>query len=227
MIGIIGALPEEIEQLLDAMTDTVTLSEGGFTLYQGRLEGKEVLLSQCGIGKVNAAMVTQLLLSHGAELIIFTGVAGGVDERLKVGDIVVSNDTVQHDVDVTGLGLERGQFPDEPVFWVADERLRQLAVQKAREQLDVMVLEGRVASGDQFIASPERVAWLRETFNAACVEMEGASVARVCAKWQTPFVIIRSISDTADDAAGGDYREFTPLAANRAKQVVRAMLKDL
>ena len=231
-IGIIGALPEEIEQFKSTIRDPMTVIEGRFTLFEGTLEGKQVVLAQCGIGKVNAAMVTQLLLRYGAEAVIFTGVAGAVDPELKVGDLVIGSDAVQHDVDVVALGYEPGQFPEEPVSWATDERLRRLALQVAGELAagdgfefeGVTVVEGRIASGDQFIADPERVRWLRDTFAASCAEMEGAAVAQTCANWGVPFLIIRSISDRADHGAGGDFLSFTPLAARRAKQVVRGVL---
>jgi adenosylhomocysteine nucleosidase len=229
-IGIIGALPEEVEQIKLAIRDPVMVTEGRFTLFEGTLEGQQVVLAQCGIGKVNAAMVTQLLLRYGAEMVIFTGVAGAVADDLKVGDLVVGRDALQHDVDVTALGYEPGQVPEEPVSWATDERLRNLALEVARELAGgegfegVSVVEGRIASGDQFIADPERVRWLRDTFGASCAEMEGAAVAQTCANWSVPFLIIRSISDSAGHDAGIDFLTFTPLAAQRAKAVVRGML---
>lgn len=229
-IGIIGALPEEIEQFKNTIRDPTVRTEGRFTLFEGTLEGKPVVLAQCGIGKVNAAMVTQLLLRHGAEMVIFTGVAGAVAAELRVGDLVIGRDAVQHDVDLCALGYEPGQVPEEPVSWPTDEGLRTLALQVAGELVGsdgfegVRVVEGRVASGDQFIADPERVAWLRDTFGASCAEMEGAAVAQTCANWGVPFLIIRSISDIAEHEAGSEFLTFTPLAARRAKEVVRAML---
>lgn len=225
--GLIGALAEEIEQFKLELNTLSTIHEGGFELYEGILEGKSLIVAQSGIGKVNAAMVTQLLLRRGAERIIFTGVAGGVDPSLNVGDIVISDDAVQHDVDVTGLGFAPGHIPEELNFWQADTQLKNLAYGAASMIEGITVIKGRIASGDQFIADPARVQWLRDTFGAACAEMEGASVAHVCSKWDKPFVIIRSISDTADHEAGMDFKEFTPLAADRAKQVVRSMLKQL
>lgn len=232
-VGIIGALPEEVEQFKLAIRDPVVVSEGRFTLFEGTLEGQRVVLAQCGIGKVNAAMVTQLLLRYGAERVIFTGVAGGVADGLKVGDLVVGRDAVQHDIDLTALGYEPGQVPEEPVSWSTDERLRALALEVARELAGgegfegVTVVEGRIASGDQFVADPERVRWLRDTFGASCVEMEGAAVAQTCANWDVPFLVIRSISDVAGHSAGIDFLTFTPLAAQRAKAVVRGVLARL
>jgi adenosylhomocysteine nucleosidase len=157
--------------------------------------------------------------------IIFTGVAGGVDATLKVGDIVISTDAVQHDADVRALGYKVGEVPGETLSWQADFGLLESAFKAAKTIDGIHVIKGRILSGDQFIASPEKVKELREIFQGACAEMEGAAVAQICSKWHIPFVIIRSISDNADHDANVNFREFTPLAAARAKQVVWEMLK--
>jgi adenosylhomocysteine nucleosidase len=227
-IGILGALAEEVEQLKERLEDGSRVADVPFEIYRGLLEGHPVLIAQCGVGKVNAAMVTQLMVRLGAKAIIFTGVAGAIDPKLAVGDLVISTDAWQHDVDATTLGFEPGQIPYEPVrCWQADDALRGLASVAAAELEGVTVVEGRIASGDQFVADPQKVAWLRDAFGAVCAEMEGASVAQVCAKWELPFVIVRSISDTADHGAGVDFLEFTPLAAARARQVVLGILRGL
>ena len=220
-------MPEELEELLSVLEEVQEEREGAFTLFRGRLEGQEVLLAECGVGKVNAAALTQLFVTKEVTRVIFTGVAGAVDPTLKVGDLVVSTDALQHDLDVTALGYNLGQVPGEPLSWQADETLRDLALEAAQGLEEVKTISGRIVSGDQFIASAEKVAQLRETFSAACAEMEGAAVAQVCAKAKIPFVIIRSISDTADHEAEVNFREFTPLAAKRAKRVVREMLEAL
>ena len=220
-------MPEELTALLETLTDTSVQHHGPFTLHIGRLENQPVMLAQCGIGKVNAAALTQLMIIEGASKIIFTGVAGATRDDLNVGDIVVSSDALQHDLDVSALGYVAGEVPGESLAWQADAALQQAAHDAATTLSDVKTVSGRVVSGDQFIASTEKVRWLRDTFDASCAEMEGASVAQVCAKWRIPFVIIRSISDTADHNANINFREFTPLAANRAKQLVRGMLQKL
>ncbi|MGL4611621.1 MAG: 5'-methylthioadenosine/adenosylhomocysteine nucleosidase [Trueperaceae bacterium] len=225
MIGIIGAMTEELEALLTDLQHRQDKQFGPFTLHTGRLEAKNVVLAQCGIGKVNAAALTQVLILQGVQEVIFTGVAGALDPSLNVGDIVISIDAMQHDADVRALGYQRGEVPGETLSWKADEGLLEAAYRAAKTIEGITVLKGRVLSGDQFIASPETVKELREIFQGACAEMEGAAVAQVCSKWQIPFVIIRSISDTADHNANISFREFTPLAAARAKQVVRGMLQ--
>ena len=194
--------------------------------YEGELEGRPVVVVRSGIGKVNAAVTTLLLLQRGVERVVFVGVAGALDPALKVGDIVVSTDAVQHDVDATALGYAPGEVPGESPAWEADAALRGLALAAAALE-GVGVVAGRVVSGDQFIASANKVAALRAAYGAACAEMEGASAAQVCAKWRVPFVIVRSISDTADGGAEVDFRTFTPLAAARAERVVRGMLQRL
>lgn len=226
-VGIIGAMSEEVELLIAELADAQTVKQPGATLHLGTLDGVPVIVTEGGIGKVNAAMTTAALIAAGAHKVIFTGVAGGVHPDLQVGDIVISTDCVQHDVDVTALNYELGVVPGESPSWAADQTLRRLAVVAASELDNVRVLEGRIASGDQFIASRERVGWLAQTFGAACAEMEGAAVAQVCAKHGVPFVIIRCVSDTADHSAQVDYRQFFPLVARHAKQVVRGMLAAL
>ena len=227
MLAIMGAMDEEIELLLAELQERETLEKPGVTLYRGVLEGVPVLLTKGGIGKVNAAMTSTYLLHAGATRVIFTGVAGGVHPELRVGDIVVSTDLVQHDVDVTALNYAPGTIPGEGASWSADDHLRAVALAAAGEVEGVRTLEGRVASGDQFIASREGVQRLWTQFGAACAEMEGAAVAQVCAKAGVPFVVIRSVSDTADHSANVDYRTFMPLVARHAKQVVRGMLTRL
>jgi len=227
LTGIIGAMPEELAALLKPVSEPTRSQEGAFALTQGRLDGRPVLVAQCGSGKVNAAALTALLILKGAKRLIFTGVAGAVDPGLAVGDLVISRDAVQHDLDVTALGYALAQVPGEALCWPADPYLQALALEAARSIPGVKAVLGRIASGDQFVASAERVRWLREALQATCVEMEGAAMAQVCARWGVPFVIIRSISDTADHSASLDFREFTRLAAERAKQVVRQILRRL
>lgn len=220
-------MQEEVELLLTELEGAQLLEYPGVKLYRGRLDGVEVLLTVGGIGKVNAAMTTTYLLLAGASRVVFTGVAGGVHPQLKVGDLVVSSDCVQHDVDVTALGYPLGEIPGETLSWPADESLQALALEAAHEVEGVNVTGGRVVSGDVFVASPEKVQWLWQTFGAACAEMEGAAVAQVCARHGVPYVVIRSVSDTADGSANVDYREFMPVVARHSAQVVRGMTRRL
>lgn len=220
-------MAEEVARLRAGLAGTAAARSGPFAWESGSLEGVPVLLAECGIGKVNAAALTQALLAAGADRVVFTGVAGAVADSLRIGDVVVSSDAVQHDVDVTGLGYEPGEVPGVGKAWEADPALRSAALAAARALAGVRVVEGRVASGDTFVSDPARVRQLRQTFDAACAEMEGAAVAQVCARWGVPFVIVRSISDTADHSAGVDFRAFTLVAAERAENVVRGLLRRL
>lgn len=226
--AIVGAMPEEIATLLPLLTDRRTEWRGPFEVHAGRLDGRRVVLAVCGVGKVNAAALAQQLLADGAVRLVFTGVAGGLDPDLRVGDLVVSTDAVQHDVDVTPLGYELGRVPGEPLSWHADPGLREAAWRAANEAVDTgRVVEGRIASGDSFVADPARSAELASRFGAVCAEMEGAAVAQVCARSNVPWVVIRSISDTADHSASVDFRAFTRVAAARAEAVVRGVLARL
>ena len=225
-------MAEELEQLLAALLEQKTLQRGAYTLHAGTLQGKPVLVAQCGVGKVNAAALAQTLVLEGVSHVIFTGVAGGVAPGLKVGDIVVSRDALQHDADVRALGYALGEVPGEPLSWPADRALQEAALAAAGALPEVTageveVVLGRVLSGDQFIADRNKVAFLFSTFDGACAEMEGAAVAQVCSRAGVPFVIVRSISDSADGGAEIDFRTFTPLAARRAKAVVLGMLGRL
>ncbi len=229
-LAVIGAMPEEVAPLLAAARDPLEEGEGPYRWHRATLDGVPVLIAACGIGKVNAAALTQALLGAGAAAVLFTGVAGGVDPGLRVGDLVVARDAVQHDVDVTPLGYDEGQVPGEPPVWAAEPGLRDLVADAAAEVAaveGVRLVVGRVASGDAFVADPVRVADLRRRFAASCAEMEGAAVAQVCARWGVPWSIVRSVSDTADNDASVDFLAFTEVAARRAVAVVRGTLRRL
>ena len=226
-VAVVGAMPEEVERLTAGLEDAQPLDVGPYRLTRGELEGVTVVAAECGIGKVNAAALTQHLVSLGVGSVVFTGVAGALDPSLRVGDVVIGVDAVQHDVDVTGLGYAPGEVPGTGTVFASDPRLVALAEAAARDLTDVRVVTGRVASGDVFVADPATGARIRELFGAACAEMEGAASAQVCAAWGVPFVVVRSISDTADHAAQVDFRSFTRLAAERAEALVRGLLRRL
>ncbi len=231
-VAVIGAMAEEVERLRARLEGALPVVTHPFRVDRGVIAGVEVLVAECGVGKVNAAALMQLLITTGATRCVFTGVAGGVAPDLRVGDVVIGREAVQHDVDVTALGYEPGQVPGSPTRWHADPALVRVAVDAAEEVAAAggapfRVEVGTIASGDQFVSSPERTARLRELFDAACTEMEGAACAQVCAAWDVPFVIVRSISDTADHSAHVDFRSFTRLAAERADRIVTGMLARL
>jgi adenosylhomocysteine nucleosidase len=215
-LGIIGAMEVEVDLLLGHMAVDGATQVSGTVFYEGSIAGTPVVVVRCGIGKVNAAMTTQTLIDRfGATHVINTGVAGGLDPSLEVGDIVVSADAVQHDMDVTGLGYVRGMAPEMTsltieggkAFFEADERLRALAVAAAAEVApEVTTIEGRVASGDLFVCEDADRERILKTFGAHCCEMEGAAIAQVCWRNRVPFVIVRAISDKADDSSKDNYR---------------------
>ncbi|HHO56416.1 MAG TPA: 5'-methylthioadenosine/adenosylhomocysteine nucleosidase [Trueperaceae bacterium] len=227
MIAIIASQEEEIKLLVELLRNKIELKRGPISLYKGVLEGKNVLLVLSGNGKVNAAAVAQLVILEGVSSIIFTGVAGGLLKEQKIGDIVIASDSVQHDMDVTALGYRLGEVPDDGFSFESDPRLVELAFSAAMSLEGIEVKKGRVLTGDQFINSSEKIAFLQNEFAAACVEMEGAAIAQIAKKWHCPFVIIRSLSDTADENSHMDFKEFIDLAAKNAKLVVLNILQQL
>lgn len=223
--AVVGAMSEEVARLSGSLERATWEQSGPFRWQRGLLDGHEVLLAECGIGKVNAAALTQALLAAGAQRVIFTGVAGALDPTLRPGDVVISTDAVQHDVDVTKLGYRLGEVPGSGLAWRADPALIAAAQAAAAELDSVNVVIGRVASGDTFVAAALQAQQIRENFGAVCAEMEGAAVAQICHAWGTPYVIVRSVSDSADHHAELDFRTFTELAARNAELVVRGLLK--
>lgn len=227
-IGVIGAMNEEIERFLEHMEQVQVTEKAKVTYREGLLHGKKMVLCKSGVGKVNAAVTSQVLIdTYGVDAIIFTGVAGAVDPELNVGDIVVSSECLQHDMDVTALGFPRGTIPyEETSLFLSDERLRQLAADASTE-LFGRVKVGRVLSGDQFIANRDTVAKLHSELQGACTEMEGAAVAQVCSLNNIPHVVIRSMSDKADGSAHVNFAEFTVQASENSYRIVDHMLKHL
>ncbi|WP_088103845.1 5'-methylthioadenosine/adenosylhomocysteine nucleosidase [Halalkalibacter urbisdiaboli] len=229
-IGIIGAMNEEIEQIKTEMDVKQTHVKASVTFYEGTMYNKKIVLCKSGVGKVNAALTTQILIdTFKISAIIFTGVAGALDEALEVGDLVISSSAMQHDMDASPLGFKRGEIPmfDRSSDFEANKPLIALAENAAKSTLNRNILKGRIVSGDQFIANPESVQSLREEFNGVCVEMEGAAVAQVASLNDVPFVIIRSMSDKANGEASMTFAEFTVLASEQSFLVVREMLKQV
>lgn len=225
--GIIGAMDDEIASLTEAMTEPQIRNVAGMDFYEGTLDGADVVIVKCGVGKVNAASCAQILIDvFEVDRIINTGVAGSLDAQIDIGDIVVSTEAVQHDLDVTALGFARGEIPytDTSVF-PADEAMRNSAVDAVGVVApEIHVYEGRVCSGDQFIASHEQKESILAAVGGICCEMEGAAIAQVCYQNGTPFVVIRAISDKADDSEEMSYVEFEQAAAERCAAITRYMI---
>lgn len=228
-IGLIGAMAEEIALIEKHMAQARTIRKAGIPFIEGEFFGKPVVVCRSGVGKVNAAVTTQILIdAFGAEAVIFTGVAGAVDPKLDVGDIVVSVDCVQHDMDVTALGFPRGTIPfQETSVFAADKELTRLASEAGKRLFHGRTKLGRVLSGDQFIADRSTVVRLREELQGACTEMEGAAVAQVCVMNDVPFVVIRSMSDKADGSAHVSFTEFTVQASENSYRIVEAIVKQM
>lgn len=229
-IGIIGAMNEEIEALLNGMTDIQKEIKAEIEYYKGVFNGLDVVVCKSGVGKVNASICTQILIDRfQVSKILFTGVAGAVNPELNIGDIVISIDCMQHDMDATALGFKQGEIPfmDRYIFQ-ADEALIQLASRVSNEEVNNQsIVKGRVLSGDQFVANREKVRQLFEQFEGTCTEMEGAAVAQVCSMNHVPFVIIRSISDKADGSADRNFLEFVKYAADNSYKIIVGMLERL
>lgn len=230
-IGIIGAMDYEAALLVEQMTAETQREIAGTLYHEGELNGVSVVVVVSGIGKVNAALCAQILISEfSVTHVINTGVSGAVKDFLNVGDIVISTDLMEHDFDVTGFGgYQHGQIPRmETSVFVADLNLRNLALEASRQLItDHNVYEGRIVSGDQFVASLEKKDFLLETFDATTTEMEGAAIGHVCYLNQKPFVIIRAMSDKADGSAHVNFETFSKAAAINAANIVMKMLEAL
>lgn len=229
-IGIIGAMELEVEELKASLSDMTVTKKAGMEFCAGTLNGAQVVVVRCGIGKVNAALCVQILadvfeVTH----IINTGVAGSLNAKLDIGDILVSQSAVHHDMDVSPLGYEPGVIPqmDTSVF-LADEKLVQLALASCKKvNPDINAIEGKVVSGDQFIAGKEIKEKLINVFHGDCAEMEGASIAHGAYLNEIPFVIVRAISDKADDSAQMDYPSFEKAAAGHCAKLVEDMVAQI
>lgn len=228
-LGLIGAMTEEIELVEKNMTVTARSGKAGITFIEGQFHNHFIVLCKSGVGKVNAAVCTQLLVDlFAVDTVIFTGVAGALDPELEVGDIVVSSECMQHDMDASALGFPKGTIPYQEVsVFSADETLISLALEAGRKVFHGRVKLGRVLSGDQFIADRNLVSRLRNELHGACAEMEGAAVAQVCSMNQIPFVIIRSMSDKADGSAHVSFAEFTVQASENSYRIVDEIVKLL
>ena len=227
--GIIAAMEEECKGLIHLMESREETPIGPFLFHKGKLAGKAVCLLQCGIGKVNAAVGTALMIQHWSpEKLINTGVAGGFLSTLKIGDIVLSTEVVHHDVDVTIFGYKKGQIPGDPEVYPADKDLLEAASALKPSDETVSLVPGKIASGDIFVHTEDQVRAIQGSFSdAAAVEMESAAIAQVCHAFKTPFLIIRSISDvTGDEENHVSYDEFMPEAALKSIDMVLKILKN-
>lgn len=230
MLGIIGAMEVEVKELREMMEHPQAQTVAGMTFYQGTIKGKEVVVVRSGIGKVNAGICSQILVDrYNVEGIINTGIAGSLKNEINIGDIVLATVAVQHDMDATGFGYPLGQIPQMDIKeFPADEKLRALAEKCSKEaNPDIQVFCGRVATGDQFISSKDKKNWISENFDAYCTEMEGAAIAQAAYLNNVPYLVVRAISDKADDSATMDYPTFEAKAVENSVRLMTAMLEAM
>lgn len=226
VIGVIGAMEEEVSMLIGQMKGKKTKKIAGMEFHSGILWDCRAVVVRSGIGKVNMAVCTQVLVDvYQVTALINTGVAGGLYEKLKVGDIVVSTDALQHDMDATGFGYKRGEIPRmEASVFTADRQLIDMAVEACQlVNPEIQCVKGRVVTGDQFISNNEKKKELIDVFGGYCAEMEGAAMAQAAFLNGIPFVIIRAISDNADNSACISYEEFEQQAIIHTMKLLAAL----
>ena len=226
-IGIIGAMEVEVAILKEKMEDVRIIKKASMDFYEGILAGKKVVVVRSGIGKVNACICAQILADvFSVDAIINTGIAGSLNKNINIGDIVLSTDVVQHDMDATGFGYRKGQIPQMPVFFFnADDNLRRLAAEVCKEvNPDIQVFKGRIASGDQFVCDQDVKNRIVSEFSAYATEMEGAAIGQAAYLNEIPFLVVRAISDKADGSAQMDYSEFEKAAVDHSVRLTLNML---
>ena len=228
-IAVVGAMEQEIELLRESMANVKHVSFGKFSAYEGELAGKRMVLVLSGIGKVNAAVSTSWVIHQFApDCIINTGSAGGLGKGLKVGDVVIGETVAHHDVDVTAFGYVWGQVPQLPAAFASDENLIRQAEKAAQVFEGAAVTQGLIVSGDRFVHGSEGVAEIRSHFpEVKAVEMEAAAIAQTCHQLEVPFVIIRAVSDSADEKADISFEEFLKTAAVSSAKMVTEIVKSL
>lgn len=228
-IGIIGAMQEEVEILKNEMKVNSTLEKARMEFLSGELLDKDIVIVTSGIGKVNAAVCTQILVNEfDVDCVINVGIAGGLHKDIYPGDIVVAENLVQHDMDTTFFGDTLGQIPRLETFdFKCDDKLVNLAKASCSKVEKISTFSGRIVSGDQFISKSEKLQALHSEFNAFACEMEGASIGQVCYLNNLPFVVIRSISDNAINGSHMDYETFSGMAIKNSVYILKDMLQAM
>lgn len=228
-LGIIGAMEVEVASLVKKLQNKVRVEKAGNAFFEGTLNGLKVVVVRCGVGKVNAAMCVQILCDcFDVSCVVNTGIAGSLDAQLDIGDLVVSKDVIHHDFDCRIFGYAMGQVPGMGVAaFPADKEMLESAWAAAQQIHPEHVRMGTVASGDQFISTPEQKQRIVADTGAVCAEMEGAAIAQAAYRNGIPFVVIRAISDKADNSAQMDYPTFEAMAAKRCADVTQTLAKIL
>ncbi len=227
MIGIIGAMEEEVEALKEAMEIRKTEEVAGMVFCEGVLCGKDAVVVRSGIGKVNAGICAQILVDYfDVDMLINTGIAGSLDARIDIGDMVISTDAVHHDMDATIFGDPAGQVPrmDTLAFPADGVLVEKAKAANEKANPEIRTFTGRVASGDQFISSAEAKERIVSMFHPLCTEMEGAGIAQAAYLNKVSYVIIRAISDKADNSAVMDYPEFERQAITHSVRLMKELV---
>lgn len=228
-IGIIGAMEPEVAILKSKLANKEEHTIGGYVFYTGQLSNQDVVLVQSGIGKVAATIATTILINHfNPVCVINTGSAGGFDQELSIGDVVISSEVRHHDVDVTAFGYEMGQVPNMPAAFIPHPALVD-AAEKSVAQLNYgKTKQGLITTGDSFICQPERIKEMRDNFpTMLAVEMEGAAIAQTCHQLETPFVVVRSLSDIAGKESPDSFEAYIETASKHSSEMVEALLTNL
>ena len=222
-----GAMPEEIAPILEKVGEYTKKEIADNTYYEATYKGIELVIAYSKIGKVFSTLTASTMIHHfGVETMLFSGVAGGINPKLNIGDMIVAKNLCQHDLDITAFGHPHGFVPGGAQFVETDEALCELAFEVAKE-LEIDLIEGTIATGDQFVHDPERKAFIEHTFNADALEMEGSSVAVVCHSLNVPVFILRAISDTADTDASFSFEEFMVSSAKISAGFIMKMVEKL
>ncbi len=226
-IAIMGAMPEEIEPLLAKVENIKKVEYANNSYYEATYKGKELVIAYSKIGKVFSSLTASTLIEKfGCSKLLFSGVAGAINPELKIGDLIIADKLCQHDLDITIFGHDHGYVPEGAVFVESDKELREVAKEVAIKS-NLSLIEGTIATGDQFVASSERKEFISKTFNADALEMEGASVAVVCDALDVPFFVLRAISDTANDDADMDFDEFMVGSAKISANFILDMVESV
>ena len=226
-LAIMGAMEEEITPLLSYFTDIKQIEFASNTYYEAKLGDLDVVIAYSKIGKVFSTLTASTMIEKfGCDTLFFSGVAGGINPELKIGDLIVANKLTQHDLDITAFGHPFGYVPGGNVFVDTDENLKNIAIEVAKEN-NIKVIEGIIATGDQFVADETRKDFIQNTFNADALEMEGASVAVVCDALNVPCLILRAISDTADMDAGFNFDEFLETSAKKSASFLMKVINKI
>ncbi|MDR1473451.1 MAG: 5'-methylthioadenosine/adenosylhomocysteine nucleosidase [Lactobacillales bacterium] len=227
-IGIIGAMEEEVKVIKQTLKNPQGWTRAGILFHQGTIENHEVILVQSGIGKVQSAITATLLIHEfKVEAIINTGSAGGIGSNLSVGDVVLSEKTAYFDVDVTGFNYDYGQLPGQPLYFKASKYLL-FSMQQAAEKMNYSVNSGLIVTGDSFVNNPDKITYIKKHFpNALAIEMEGAAIAQVAHQFGIGCLIVRAISDTADEKATINFNKFIIKAGEKSAKMVLKFLEVL